>query len=173
MSRPAGYSTFVGILAALFLAGCVPPPPLGHYEATPGPSKLGFTRKVVEEAMREALPSAAKCEREDIISFCEFNSGSAGIMLTARAPSSLIMLVTDKQKGPDSAALLEAGAKVFERTDLFGSPPLAVTECLRRASETETDHKDEVSNDSYILSCKEHHHPIYDMVVNVYPNNRF
>lgn len=115
MSRPAGYSTVVGILAVLFLAGCAPPPSLEHYEATPGPSKSGFTRKVVEEAMREALPGAAKCEREDVISFCEFNGGSAGIMLTARAPSSLIMLVTDKQKGPESAALLEAGGKACRR----------------------------------------------------------
>jgi hypothetical protein len=126
----------------------------------------------VEEAMREALPRAAKCEREDIISFCEFNSGGAGIMLTARAPSSLVMLVTDKEKGPESAVLLEAGAKLFARADLFGSS-LAVTECFKQASENMKDHSGEISNALYILSCKEDYQPIYDMVVNVHPNNRF
>jgi hypothetical protein len=86
VSGHAGYATVVGAVAALLLAGCAPPPPpLAHYEASPGPLKSGFSRKTVEDGMREALPPAAKCERQDIISFCEFNSGSAGIMLTARA----------------------------------------------------------------------------------------
>jgi hypothetical protein len=93
--------------------------------------------------MREALPRTAKCERDEAISSCEFNSGSADIMLTAHAPFSLIMLVTDKQKGPESAALLEAGAKVFARADLFGSP-LAAAECFKQASENTKEYKGEV-----------------------------
>jgi hypothetical protein len=173
MSGHSGYATVVGVLAALTPAGCAPPPPpLEHYEATPAALKSGFSRKAVEDAMREALPGAAKCEREEIISSCEFKSGSAGIMLTARARSSLIMLVTDKQKGPESAALLEYGAKLFARSDLFGSP-LAAAECFKQASENTKDHSGEISNALYIFNFKEDYQPIYDMVGNVRSNNRF